>query len=97
MQGEGAVRFTHLYLASSKLGVIKNWEVVISARSELIKPGEPGYEPEVLKGYLMKQGHVMKTWTKRYFILERALLIYYVDDQLTVEKGRFGIIYLYIH
>ena len=88
--GEAAVPFNRIYIASSEQEIIKNWEFIISQRTELIKPGDHGYEPEVLKGYLTKQGHVMKTWTKRFFILEKGYLKYYVDDKLSIEKGTFG-------
>ena len=90
--GEAAVPFNRIHIASSEQEIIKNWGFIISQRTELIKPGDHGYEPEVLKGYLTKQGHVMKTWTKRFFVLAKGYVKYYVDEKLSIEKGTFGIV-----
>jgi len=38
-------------------------------------------------GYLSKQGHFMKTWTKRYFVLDGGFLRYYEKKGVPSEKG----------
>eukprot|EP01038_Epipyxis_sp_PR26KG_P012427 gene12427-16671_t len=37
--------------------------------------------PDICKGYLKKQGHVIKSWKKRFFILNCGVLKYYDSDK----------------
>jgi len=41
-----------------------------------------------MKGFLTKQGHVIKNWQVRYFLIKEKELIYYVDQTMAKEKGR---------
>ena len=50
-----------------------------------------------MMGWLSKEGHVVKSWKSRYFVMENGILIYYVNPQLdppygVTEKGK-----LYLH
>lgn len=38
-------------------------------------------------GYLYKQGHNIKTWRRRYFVLKNGFLYYYSDMSNTVALG----------
>lgn len=44
--------------------------------------------PTVVMGYLMKQGHFVKNWKKRFFVVERGVLRYYEKEQ---ENHPYGI------
>ena len=96
VRGSAAVKINQWYLASSQEEILKNWEWIINSRSTAKKPDDPEYEPDTLKGHLLKQGHIMKTWNKRFFVLEKGYLKYYTDETLNNEKGEFGI-YIYIY
>jgi hypothetical protein len=43
-------------------------------------------------GYLTKQGHVMKNWRRRYFVLTSKAFSYYVDESMKRHKGSVNII-----
>jgi len=55
------------------------------ASETLVNAGKRGY----LSGYLNKQGHLFKTWRRRFFILNDAerLLFYYSDPKAGDIKG----------
>lgn len=36
-------------------------------------------EPNTIKGFLMKEGHEVKNWKKRYFVMELGVMKYYVS------------------
>jgi hypothetical protein len=48
-------------------------------------------KPPVMKGWLMKQGHVVKNWKKRHFVLDDGILIYYEEERYVNEKGRLRV------
>jgi len=47
--------------------------------------------PTVRKGWMMKEGHIVKNWKKRHFVLEEGVLIYYEDESCSNEKGRLRV------
>ena len=44
-------------------------------------------EPERLVGYISKQGHIIKSWKSRYFILDHGKLEYFVGNNPENDKG----------
>jgi PH domain len=40
----------------------------------------------VKKGFLKKQGHLFKTWKRRYFILRGPLMAYYESDDVSSKE-----------
>lgn len=49
-----------------------------------------------MEGWLEKQGHMFKTWKKRWVVLEQTnddyyLLSYYIDETKREKKGEFRI------
>ena len=42
--------------------------------------------PEVVKGWLWKQGSVFKRWSRRYYTLDKGLLLQYPDEQFDASK-----------
>lgn len=47
-----------------------------------------------MEGWLEKQGHVMKGWKRRYFVLKTSRLIYYTDEPSNPNATRQGVIQL---
>lgn len=43
--------------------------------------------PLRLTGWMKKQGHFAKTWKMRYFVLDRGMLTYYVDESASPPYG----------
>lgn len=43
--------------------------------------------PRRLTGWMKKQGHFAKTWKMRYFVLDRGMLTYFVDEKLSPPYG----------
>ena len=52
-----------------------------------IRPVEPLTAPMMLRGWMKKQGHMVKNWKTRYFVLEEGLLSYYVDQRDVTPYG----------
>lgn len=48
----------------------------------------PDGKPLVKKGWMLKEGHVVKNWKKRHFVLENGVLVYYEKENNVNEKGR---------
>jgi len=44
-----------------------------------------------MKGFLSKQGHVVKSWQVRFFVLKDSELFYYVDYTATKLKGKISL------
>ncbi len=44
-----------------------------------------------MRGYYEKEGHLFKTWKKRYFVLSDGVLSYYVDEGMSKLKGSYTI------
>jgi len=42
--------------------------------------------PKVVKGWLWKQGRVFQRWSKRFYTLDKGLMLYYTDDQYDSSK-----------
>ena len=42
--------------------------------------------PDVVKGWLWKQGAVFKRWSKRFYTLDKGLLLNYPDEQFDTRK-----------
>ena len=40
------------------------------------------------KGWMKKEGHIVKNWKDRHFVLDSGILIYYEDEHFVNEKGR---------
>ena len=40
------------------------------------------------KGWLKKEGHLVKNWKDRHFIVDNGILIYYSQDNYINERGR---------
>ena len=38
-------------------------------------------EPDMHEGWLWKEGHVAKTWKRRFFVLEHGVLEYFEDPE----------------
>ena len=43
--------------------------------------------PDLKKGYILKQGHLVKNWKNRFFILEEGLLTYYESSTANAPYG----------
>ena len=44
--------------------------------------------PPVKTGWIVKRGHVFRTWRKRYFVLEKGVVTYYADEKMKNQKGQ---------
>lgn len=65
----------------------------ISIGSNLYVPAEKfGFRPnhkDGMRGYLHKQGHNVKNWKLRYFVLESDAVRYYIDETLHQLRGEW--------
>jgi hypothetical protein len=43
--------------------------------------------PDMKTGWLLKQGHILRNWKKRFFVLNYGILTYYDDDNVANNKG----------
>lgn len=43
--------------------------------------------PDMKKGYMLKQGHVVKNWKNRFFVLEEGMLTYYESSTANAPYG----------
>ena len=44
-----------------------------------------------MRGFFEKEGHIFKTWKKRYFVLNAEVLSYYTDENMSKLKGSYTI------
>jgi len=58
-----------------------------AATAPTLKDGSVLEAPLVLRGWLTKQGHKVRNWKTRYFVLDRGLLSYYADQKDTAPFG----------
>ena len=49
-------------------------------RAKTIEPVKDVIVPEICTGFLMKQGGTIKTWKKRFVVLENGVLSYYSNE-----------------
>lgn len=47
--------------------------------------------PPLLKGYLVKRGHIVKSWKNRFFVLELGRLSYFEDISALPDQPPYGI------
>lgn len=40
------------------------------------------------KGYLQKQGHLIKNWRTRYFVVKKCITLYYNTEELSLNGER---------
>ena len=45
-------------------------------------------QPPMKKGWMKKEGHVVKNWKDRHFVLDSGILIYYENEHYVNERGR---------
>jgi hypothetical protein len=43
------------------------------------------------EGWLYKRGKIIKSWKKRWFCIKNSVLIYYLDQSKSKEKGHFDL------
>ena len=44
-------------------------------------------EPKLHQGYLYKEGHTIKSWKRRWCVLQGSLLLYFEDEHAAVPLG----------
>ena len=66
--------------------------------SQIVKPrvitdGVEYWEPPYEKtGWLEKQGEVVKTWRKRFFVMKQGKLFWFLDEHVTMMTKSRGVI-----
>lgn len=80
---------------STKVNAIASNELEPTITNTLEEVEQDGYDeipsafecPPKLQGWVRKQGHVVKNWKMRYFVLNRGYLVYYADKSSNPPFG----------
>jgi hypothetical protein len=67
--------------------VDQNFENEKIQEEELVLTPTEVIVPPIKKGFLVKQGHVVKNWKNRFFVLQEGLLCYYESELVNPPYG----------
>lgn len=74
--------FLYALTASERL----MWRMVIDAKVTAIRQALNG-KNMLRRGYLKKEGHMIRNWKKRFFVLDMGLLVYYERESAGNKKN----------
>lgn len=64
------------------------YQLVLSSRNGYIASMKQLIQiPDMKTGWLLKQGHLVKNWKRRFFVLNYGVLTYYEQDNIASRKG----------
>ena len=73
------------------------WKTVVDAKAQAIRiatTDEQGNRLLLRRGFLKKEGHLIRNWKKRFIVLDMGILIYYekesAGNKLSPPKAPFG-------
>lgn len=58
-----------------------------SARASTLQSSATNARTQVKEGFLVKQGHIVKNWKPRYFVLKKDYLLYFKNEKDTQPAG----------
>lgn len=79
-------QFLNCYVLSEYIRDL--YQLVLSSRNAYISSMKALIQiPDMKTGWLLKQGHLVKNWKRRFFVLNYGVLSYYEQDNIASRKG----------
>lgn len=79
-------QFLHCYVPSEYMRDL--YQLVLQARNAHIASLKTLIQiPDMKTGWLLKQGHLVRNWRRRFFVLNYGVLAYYDQDNVASRKG----------
>lgn len=79
-------QFLNCYVLSEYMRDL--YQLVLSARNAHISSLKTLIQiPDMKTGWLLKQGHLVRNWRRRFFVLNYGVLSYYEQDNVASKKG----------